>query len=194
MNTEKSEVALSEKVFVRLLVLVPLLVATGFFVYVGVRHARLDMDSLQGPRPEVGQPAPDFSFPDLQGRKVVLSSLRGKVVLVNILATWCPTCTDEMPSLQRLHENFEKEDLKVLSLSIDVLGSQVVEPYMRKYRLNFPALLDARGTIKQMYATTGVPETFIIDRNGLLVHKVIGPRNWMDPEMVAFLRRVVERS
>lgn len=194
MNTEGSENTPSSRVLLRVLVLVPLLLAAGFFIYVGFRHVRFGIDRQRGPRPEVGQPAPGFTFPDLQGKEVSLSSLRGKVVLLNIWATWCPTCTDEMPSLQQVHQSFRKEDLQVVSVSIDVLGSQVVEPYMRKYRLDFPTLLDPRGTIKQTYATTGVPETFIIDRQGVLRHKVIGPRDWMTSEMLAFLEQLVKSS
>jgi peroxiredoxin len=192
LSTEGKEAVGSEKLLLRTLVIVPLLLAVGFFTYVGFQYARSSTDWL--PKLDVGQAAPDFTFPDLQGRGVTLSSLRGKVVLLNIWATWCPTCIEEMPSLQRLHEAFREKDFRVVSVSIDVLGAQVVEPFMRKYRLDFPALLDPRGTIKQTYATTGVPETFIITREGVLARKVIGPRDWMDPNMVTFIRQLVEKG
>ena len=192
MSIDGKEAVWSEKVLLRTLVIVPLLLAMAFFVYVGFRYADSGTEWL--PNLEVGRPAPDFTFSDLQGQEIALSSLRGNVVLLNIWATWCPTCVEEMPSLQRLHEAFQEKDFRVVSVSIDLLGAQVVAPFMRKYRLNFPALLDPRGTIKQTYATTGIPETFIIDREGILVRKVIGPRDWMDPHVVAFIRQTVGKE
>ena len=192
MSIDGKEAVWSEKVLLRPLVIVPLLLAMAFFVYVGFRYADSGTEWL--PNLEVGRPAPDFTFSDLQGQEIALSSLRGNVVLLNIWATWCPTCVEEMPSLQRLHEAFQEKDFRVVSVSIDLLGAQVVAPFMRKYRLNFPALLDPRGTIKQTYATTGIPETFIIDREGILVRKVIGPRDWMDPHVVAFIRQTVGKE
>ena len=98
--------------------------------------------SLDDPTPRVGQPLPDFTLPDLQGNKVQLSALRGKVVFINIWATWCPPCVEEMPTMQRLYDRLHDRGLEVLAISIDALGAQVVKPFMQQYRLTFPALLD----------------------------------------------------
>ncbi|MBI1987011.1 MAG: TlpA family protein disulfide reductase [Nitrospinae bacterium] len=192
-RVEETESSLAEKVLLRVLILSPLLLAVGFFSYLLLKPADLK-NSKQIPRLQMGQLAPDFSFPDLEGRKVRLSSLRGRVVLLNIWATWCPTCIEEMPSLQKLHESFQDRDLAVVSVSIDVLGEQVVAPFMKKYGLSFPALLDPRGQIKKAYTTTGVPESFIIDRQGVVVHKVIGPRNWIEPTTLSFFEEMIKRS
>lgn len=192
-RVEEAESSLTEKVLLRVLILSALLLAVGFISYLLLKPADLK-SSKQIPRLQMGQVAPDFSFPDLGGRKVRLSSLRGRVVLLNIWATWCPTCIEEMPSLQKLHESFQDRDLAVVSVSIDVLGEQVVAPFMKKYGLSFPALLDPRGEIKKAYATTGVPESFIIDRQGVVVHKVIGPRNWIEPTTLSFFEEMIKRS
>jgi len=140
-----------------------------------------------------GQPAPDFTFPDLDGRKVSLSDFRGKVVLVNIWATWCPPCRDEMPSMQKLYEGFKGEDFEILAVSIDSNGSEAVAPFMRKMNLTFPALLDPRGKIRSLYRITGVPESFIIDKNGILVQRVIGPLDWAMPKVFSFFQDLIQR-
>ena len=140
-----------------------------------------------------GRPAPDFTFPDLDARKVSLSDFRGKVVLVNIWATWCPPCRDEMPSMQKLYERFKGERFEILAVSIDAEGQKAVAPFMRKMNLTFPALLDPKETIKPLYRITGVPESFIIDKDGIVVEKIIGPIDWAAPKVFLFFRDLIEK-
>jgi peroxiredoxin len=111
-----------------------------------------------------GIPAPDFSFPDLNGKKVGLSDYKGKVVLVNIWATWCPPCRDEMPSMQKLYERFKGEGFELLAVSIDETGRRAVVPFVQKLNLTFPVLLDPKGKIQGLYKITGVPESFSLIR------------------------------
>lgn len=141
--------------------------------------------------PRVGKPLPDFTLPDLQGRTVQLTALRGKIVFVNVWATWCPPCIEEMPTIQQLYERLRPQGLEVLAVSLDALGAQVVGPFMQSRRLTFPALLDVMSTLQRVYRTTGVPESFIVDRNGLLVEKIIGPRDWVHPQMLALFERLL---
>ena len=143
------------------------------------------------PAPLAGQPLTDFTLPDLQGKSVQLSGLRGKVVFINIWATWCPPCVEEMPTMQRLYERLHHRGLEVLAISIDTLGAQVVGPFMQRYRLTFPALLDPTASIERLYRTTGVPESFIVNKRGLLVEKVVGPRDWSNPQMIAMFDRLL---
>lgn len=140
-----------------------------------------------------GNPAPDFTFPDLDGRQVSLSDFRGKVVLVNIWATWCPPCRDEMPSMQKLYERFKGEDFEILAVSIDAEGREAVAPFMQQMNLTFPALLDPEEKIRSLYVITGVPESFIIDRNGILVQRVIGPRDWATPKVFSFFENLLQK-
>lgn len=140
---------------------------------------------------EAGRPAPNFTLPGLDGKMVSLSDYKGHVVLVNIWATWCPPCIDEMPSMEALYNIFKSEDFEILAISIDAMGAKAVAPFMKKYNLSFPALLDPAGTIKTLYQATGVPESFIINKQGILVEKIIGPRNWAAPEVVRFLRDLI---
>jgi peroxiredoxin len=140
---------------------------------------------------ETGVPAPNFTLPALDGNMVSLSDHKGHVVLVNIWATWCPPCVDEMPSMERLYQELKGENFEILAVSIDALGEKAVAPFMKKYKLSFPALMDPDGTIKDPYQTTGVPESFIINKDGILVEKIIGPRNWADPAVVRYLREMI---
>ena len=147
-----------------------------------------------GPQLAKGLPAPNFSLPCLGGQMVSLTDYRGKVVLLNIWATWCPPCVEEMPSMEKLYQELKGEGFEILAISIDESGAQDVRPFMKKHQLSFPALIDSKGTIKGIYQITGVPESFIIDKEGILVEKVIGPRNWAIPEAIRFFRDLIRRD
>jgi len=137
-----------------------------------------------------GASAPDFTLPDLNGNPVSLSDYRGKVVLFNIWATWCPPCVSEMPSMEKLHQNMKGEDFDILAVSIDESGADAVGSFMKKHKLNFTVLTDPKGTVNNQYHTTGIPESFIIDKNGMIVEKIIGPRDWAAPESVRIFREL----
>jgi peroxiredoxin len=141
-----------------------------------------------------GFKVPNFTFPDLNGKEVSLSDQRGKVLLVNVWATWCPPCRREMPSMQRLYKKFKGKNFEILAVSIDSEGRKAVEPFMRKMNLTFPALLDPGETIRSLYGITGVPESFIIDQQGILVEKIIGPINWATPEVFQFIQDLILKT
>jgi len=141
--------------------------------------------------PQVGQPLADFTLGNLRGQPVQLSALRGTVVFLNVWATWCAPCVDEMPTIQRLYERLQPRGLQVVTISLDALGTQVVTPFMHKYQLTFPVLLDPQSTIERLYHTRGVPESFIVDKQGRLVEKVVGPRDWAHPQMLAMFEQLL---
>jgi len=141
--------------------------------------------------PRIGKPLADFTLPDMQGHAVQLAALRGKVVFVNVWATWCPPCIEEMPTIQQLYERLHGRGLEVLAVSLDALGAQVVEPFMQSRRLSFPTLLDTKNFVQRLYRTTGVPESFIVDKRGILVDKVVGPRDWAHPQLLAQFERLL---
>jgi thiol-disulfide isomerase/thioredoxin len=122
---------------------------------------------------------------------VQLTDLRGKVVFINVWATWCQPCIEEMPTIQQLYERLHPRGLEVLAVSLDALGPQIVEPFVQSRRLTFPILLDPKSSIQRLYRTTGVPETFIVDKKGLLVEKIVGPRDWVNPQMQALFERLL---
>ena len=138
-------------------------------------------------------PAPDFTFPGLDGKKVSLSDYKGKVVLVNIWATWCKPCVDEMPSMEKLYHKFKGKNFEILAVSIDEPGLKAVAPFMKKYNLTFPALIDSEGAVKARYGITGVPESFIIDKQGILIKKIVGPVNWAAPNIFRFFGELISK-
>jgi len=132
----------------------------------------------QTPPVEAGDTAPDFTLPLLRGGEATLSDYRGKVVLLNIWATWCNPCREEMPSMQQLYQNMKGKPFEILAASIDSRGSVDVEPFVKQFGLTFPILLDADKKVNDMYSATGVPETYIIDKNGVVRKHTLGPVNW----------------
>lgn len=151
---------------------------------------------------EVGTRAPDFTVRDLEGQAVSLSDLQGEVVLLNIWATWCPPCREEMPSMQRLHEELGPEGLKIVAVSIDA-GQGLLDPggrrggdieaFAQEMGLTFEIWHDPSGRIQQTYRTTGVPETFVIDRTGHIVKKDIGGVIWDTEPRKDLIRRLLEQ-
>jgi peroxiredoxin len=127
----------------------------------------------------VGKPAPDFALSDLSDKPYRLSDFRGKVVFLNFWATWCKPCREEMPSMEILYKNFEKDGLVVLAVSIDrVTTTKDIPPFVKGMNLTFPVLVDSWGQTDKPYKRMGVPETFIIDQQGVIREIVIGPRDW----------------
>lgn len=160
---------------------------------VGERLTTERVEKAPAPNLEIGGQAPLFEFPLLGGGKASLTSQKNKVVLINVWATWCVPCLDEMPDLQRLYAMMKKDGapFEILAVSIDALGADAVDRFVERFGLTFPILLDPRGSIKKLYRTTGVPETFIVDRQGRLLQKVIGARKWDAPAIVEYLKRAV---
>ena len=148
-----------------------------------------------GPRVEsiakIGERAPDFKLPVLGGNSVKLSDYRGQVVFLNIWASWCPPCREEMPSLEALYNRLKDRQFKMLSVCIDQRGAEVVGPFMAQLGLTLPVLLDPEGNTYKLYGLTGVPETFILDKNGVVIQKIIGPQNWINVQWLEYFDRII---
>lgn len=139
-----------------------------------------------------GKVAPDFTLKDLAGRQVRLSDFRGKVVFLNFWATWCPPCREEIPSMVRLERMMVGKPFQMLAVSIDEGGKDAVERFFKNSGAALPALLDTDQAISKRYGTTGVPETFILDKKGVIVKKVVGGMDWSDPQVVAFFNEIMK--
>jgi cytochrome c biogenesis protein CcmG, thiol:disulfide interchange protein DsbE len=127
------------------------------------------------PGPTVGESAPAFSARTLDGGSTSLAELRGEVVLLNVWATWCYPCRHEMPSFQRLHDELAHEGLRVVAVSIDPRGAEEeIERFLSEHGITFDILHDPGSAVTRTFRTTGVPETFLIDRNGVVVRRWIG--------------------
>jgi peroxiredoxin len=144
----------------------------------------------------VGAAAPDFRAVTVDAsapaRVKTIADYRGDVVLLNVWATWCPPCRAEMPSIQRLHEAYAPGGLKVVAVSIDDKGQeQAIRDYAREYGLTFEILHDPSGAISRSYQTTGVPETFVIGRDGVIRKKVISAADWSSPANRALVEQLL---
>jgi cytochrome c biogenesis protein CcmG/thiol:disulfide interchange protein DsbE len=138
--------------------------------------------------PRIGTAAPDFTVQD-SDRRVVLSELRGKVVVLNFWATWCAPCVEEMPSLVQLQQRFKDKGLSVVGVSIDVDGD-AYHKFLRDYKVDFLTVRDPDQKTANLYGSFKWPETYIIDRNGIVRRKFIGAVEWSQPEIVDFLSKL----
>ena len=170
----------------------PLLAISAFFA-AGVAALVL----LRAPPvvPRTGDPVPDFRLPDLAGAQVDLSGQRGRVLFVNFWATWCPPCREEAPSLERLYRELREEGFELLAISVDAPGMNAqIEVFRSELGLSFPILLDPGKLAHDAFGVTGVPETYLIDSDGRLAERFIGPRDWDDPRYARTVRRLLSKA
>ncbi|MCL4711802.1 MAG: TlpA family protein disulfide reductase [Pseudorhodoplanes sp.] len=144
---------------------------------------------------EVPKPIASIAFEDGQGRRRSLAEFRGKVVLLNIWATWCGPCRREMPSLDRLQGLLGGSDFEVVALSIDRAGLEVVRKFYADVGIrNMAIYIDSSGRATRELATVGVPATLLIDRTGRELGRLVGPAEWDEPDIVQFLKRVIAQK
>ena len=140
-----------------------------------------------------GSRAADFKLETLDGTTVSLESLRGKVVFLNVWATWCGPCREEMPSMQTLYDDFKgNKDFVMLAASQDTSGRSVVAPYIAKNGYHFTILLDPENKVGESYDVSGVPETFIINRKGQIVAHHMGGFDWSRPDVKDALQQLLD--
>ena len=154
------------------------------------QHAAFEFHPLDEPRP-----LPELRFADGDGRDLTLGDFRGRLVLLNIWATWCVPCRKEMPTLDRLQAKLGGPDFEVIALSIDRQGLAAVKPFYAELGLKALRIyLDASGKATQALTTVGVPTTLLIDQEGREIGRVLGPAEWDSPEVEAVIRRYLKRS
>jgi len=166
----------------RYLLLLAFLVLIGGGVYI---YSNLPTPVL------AGDLAPDFQLLDTKGNTVTLSELRGKVVMVNFWATWCPSCKQEKPSMERLNKMMAEENFVMLAINTEENGPAIVPAFLKKNPLEITVLYDDQGTVKQQYGVYKLPESFIINKNGIIDQKIIGPLDWSSPQTVAYFQRLI---
>lgn len=138
-------------------------------------------------------PAPDVSVVSLvNGTALKLSDLKGKVVLLNFWATWCPPCREEIPSMMQLNSLMTGKTFQMVAISMDEGGKPAIESFFKETGFSLPTYLDASGASVKSYGITGVPESFIIDKQGIIVKKIIGGAAWDSPEIVSFLENLMK--
>lgn len=140
----------------------------------------------------VGQPAPTFTLTDLQGKKWNLADLRGKVVFLNFWATWCQPCLKEMPSMAALNKQLPPGSFQMITVLFND-RPEIAWNLARRMGFSFPILVDD-GVASRQYGLTGVPETYIIDPQGILREKFIGPEEWNSQAALDLLARYLPTS
>jgi peroxiredoxin len=137
-----------------------------------------------------GSPAPDYAALSLSGDTVALANLRGQVVLLNVWATWCGPCVREMPALQRVQDAYADQGLEVVGVSIDGKSSREgIERFLDRHGITFRILHDPAQMVSTTFRTVGVPETFLIGRDGVIAERYIGE---FDPNLDAVRIRIEE--
>ena len=167
------------------IILAVLLVAAALFIFLFTAKEETVINKAA-----LGKPAPPFELTDLHGATLSLDNLKGKVVLVNFWATWCDTCKEEKPLLQKLIRAEKGNDKFAVVTILFNDSMKNAEAYMKKNGFSFPVLADDRK-VSMNYGVTGVPESFIISKKGILRHKLIGPVQWDDREVKAALKKFI---
>jgi peroxiredoxin len=139
-----------------------------------------------------GDIAPDFQLEDTNGTQVSLSSLRGKVVIVNFWATWCPPCLEEMPSMERLNEVMSGDDFVMLAINTEKTGRTVVPAFLKKTPYTFPILYDDKEDVQKRYGVYKFPESFILHKDGTVAEKIIGPIDWSSSKTIAYFKSLTK--
>ncbi|HEX6069564.1 MAG TPA: TlpA disulfide reductase family protein [Longimicrobiaceae bacterium] len=139
--------------------------------------------------PEVGAIAPQYSAVTLAGDSVSLADLEGEVVLLNVWATWCIPCQEEIPALQRLHEQYSDQGLRIVGVSVDARGEeQNVKEFAESFGVGYDIWLDPSEQVISTFRVLGVPNTYLIDREGRVLGKHIGPVVDDDPALLTEIR------
>jgi cytochrome c biogenesis protein CcmG, thiol:disulfide interchange protein DsbE len=138
--------------------------------------------------PRIGTQAPDFTAQD-SDKKISLTDLRGKVVVLNFWATWCPPCVEEMPSLIQMSQKLQDKGVVVLGVSVDV-DQDAYRKFLAEHKVSFLTVRDGDHKVPDLYGTFRWPETYIIGRDGIVRRKFIGPVDWNSPEVVDFLTKL----
>lgn len=147
-----------------------------------------------GAKPTENKPAPSIRVISLDDTQLSLDSLKGKVVLLNFWATWCPPCREEIPSMMKLNTFMAGKPFQMVCVSVDEGGKKAVTEFFKNTGFSLPVYFDPdpTGLAAKTYGITGVPETFVIDKNGIIVKKVIGGLDWSSPEVIAFLEGLMK--
>ena len=134
--------------------------------------------------------APSFALKTLDGQPVDSASLRGKVVMINFWATWCGPCKEEMPTLQRLRQSFHANEFELLAVTTDQ-QKEAIDGFVKALGLVFPIVLDESKDVSAAFGVRGLPTTVLIGKNGQVLGRAVGPRDWDSQEAVALIRSVM---
>lgn len=144
---------------------------------------------------ESSRPIPDLAFVDVEGKQLSLSAFRGKIIPLNVWATWCPPCRKEIPALDRLEQTLGGPQFEVVALSTDSSGLQGVKAFYESLGLkSLQIILDEEGSAMRDFRIIGLPTTLLVDEQGREIARKIGPAAWDSAEVIAFLRERIDSA
>jgi len=160
-------------------------IATIFFLVLFVAQAQATEKKLKQTLPRVAKPykALDFHLKGTDGKVYTLSQYRGKVVIINFWATWCPPCRYEMPSMERAWKKIRNKGVVMLAINVGEDEDKIFD-FTGTYPVSFPILMDIKGTVIAKYPVIGLPTTYIVSPNGMVTHRAVGSREWDDPVLL----------
>ena len=135
----------------------------------------------------------EVSLQDLNGEPVGLSDFRGKIVFLNFWTTWCYSCRIEMPDMEKLHQKFKNQDFAIVTINLQESAAQVKQ-FFKEFKLTYTALLDPDGEVGAHFMITAIPTTFILDKKGIIIGKVMGPREWGGKKAFALFEHLTNQS
>ena len=151
--------------------------------------------SLQGGEfVTVGSKVPDVKVVRSDGKYVSLASFKGKVVLINFWATWCPPCVREMPELNKLYKKFKKDGLVILPIANPRDSVERVKAFFKYVGIDFPYYVDENFTATRLFGVRALPTTFVVDRKGVVRQVFIGMRPWMSPQFVDYFKSLLKEK
>jgi peroxiredoxin len=162
------------------LLMAVLLVALGYVV----------VDAFRDKVINVGDKAPDFQITADNGRPLARSNFGGRVLVLNFWATWCPPCIEEMPSLDKFQRRLANSGVVVAGVSVDT-NERAYRELLRKTNVSFLTARDPEARISSSYGTFKFPETYVIDGKGTVLRKIVGPTDWMAPEMLSYIQSLL---
>ncbi len=136
--------------------------------------------------------APGFTLPNMKGDSVSLADYRGKVVVLNFWASWCPPCRAEMPSMEQLYKKMKGNDFELLAVNVEKNGRPAVTDFIKKIPVSFPVLLDDTQHVSGLYQVSGLPQTVIINKQGEIVQQFTGGRDWNSPEIREYITSLMK--
>ena len=137
--------------------------------------------------------APDFTLAIADGRKVSLKDYRGKVVFLNFWATWCESCRDEMPSMQRLYQEFKGKGFEIVGVNVKDKRADALA-FVKKLQVTYPILLDPDGEVGLLYGAFGMPLSYLIDEEGIILARLWGPADWYSPQARGLIKALLEKK
>lgn len=130
----------------------------------------------------------DFTLTDINGKSHTLSAYKDKIVMLNFWASWCPPCREEMPSMQKMYDNWDKNKFILLAVNVDE-GREKVKEFAKKNSYTFPILIDSDRMVSKKYEVSGIPTTYLIDEKGRILQRVVGSRHWSSEEIQRMIKK-----